>query len=166
MSKLVSLNGGLRPAVVRLDKDGNLGVENVKAILTVVVTFVVDVINAVKANNYFALLTILPNLLRFGNIVDLAKTAWEEVLDTDLEESNDVVAHFAATLELTDDEAEEIIEYAVSLIPRVYEFVIRGFTFVGDVRAFATEVQGRFGASEATVTSIEKAKTFKLAATA
>jgi hypothetical protein len=151
MSKLFNLGGGLSPAVVRVNADGTLGVDNVKAILTVVVTFVVDVLNAIKANNYFALLTILPNLLRFGNIIDLAKAAWEEVLDTDLEESNELVAHFASVLELTDDEAEEIIEYAVSLVPRVYEFVLRGFTFVADVRAFADEVKTRFGAKETTI---------------
>lgn len=152
----INLNGSLRPAVVSLKADGTLGVDNIKAVLTVVVTFVVDVYNAIKTNNYFALLTILPNLLRFGNIIDLAKTAWAEVLDTDLEESNDVVAHFAETLNLTDDEAEEIIEYAVSLIPRVYEFILRGFTFVADVRAFADEVQVRFGATETTDAAIGK----------
>lgn len=160
----IFLNSRLKPAIIQVRADGTLGVDNIKAVLTVVVTFVVDVIKAVKANNYFALLTILPNLLRFGNIVDLAKLAWDEVLDTDLEESNDIVAHFAETLDLDDDQAEEIIEYAVSLIPRVYEFVIRGFTFVADVRAFAAEVTDRFGAKDDVVDAIETSTAGRLVA--
>lgn len=152
----------LKPQLVTLNADGNLGIDSIKTVLTVVVTFAVDIIAALKDRNYFALISLLPRLLAQGNIIALAKMAWTEIKDTSLEESNDIHKHFTEVLDLKDDEAEELIEYAFGLVPRVYQFAVDALTFTGDIQAFYQEVRERFGAKNNTEKLAAKANTNKL----
>ncbi|MEM9836165.1 MAG: hypothetical protein AAF828_06670 [Bacteroidota bacterium] len=160
--KVISFSKQLQPQVVTRDQDGNLGVESIKTIITVLVTFGVDIIAFLKAKNYLGLISLIPRLLAQGNIIAIAEQAWQEIKDTSLEESNDIHLHFTEVLDLDNDETEATIEYAFSIVPRVYGFAIDALTFVGNVRAFIDEVRDRFGGSAKVVKMIEKVDASKL----
>lgn len=115
----------LKPSVVVAQNDGSLGVDNIKNILTVVVTFFLDVIDVVKTRNYVRLLEIVWNLVRFGNILDVAKQAWEETKELSLEESKAIVGHLKEVFDLEDDSIEERIEAAIDVIPKIYELALK-----------------------------------------
>lgn len=115
----------LKPSVVVAQNDGSLGVDNIKNILTVVVTFFLDVIDVVKTRNYVRLLEIVWNLVRFGNILDVAKQAWEESKELSLEESKAIVGHLKEVFDLENDSVEERIEAAIDVIPRIYELALK-----------------------------------------
>ena len=115
----------LKPSVVVAQNDGSLGVDNIKNILTVVVTFFLDVIDVVKTRNYVRLLEIVWNLVRFGNILDVAKQAWEETKNLSLEESKAIVGHLKEVFDLEDDSIEERIEAAIDVIPKIYELALK-----------------------------------------
>jgi hypothetical protein len=152
----------LTPKLVTLQTDGTLGIENIKTVITVVVTFAVDIIAALKDRNYFALLSLLPRLLAQGNIIAIAGIAWKELKDTTFIESNDVHLHFVETLDLENDETEELIEYSFGLVPRIYGFAIDALTFTANVRGFYEEVKDKFGGGTKTVKLAEKAKVDQL----
>lgn len=115
----------LKPSVIIAQQDGSLGVDNVKNILSVVVTFFLDVIDVIQTRNYVRLLEIVFNLVRFGNIIDVAKSAWLELQEMSLEESKAVVEHVKVVVDLDNDELEKKIEDAIDIIPRIYELALK-----------------------------------------
>ena len=132
------------PKVVRLNSEGQLGVENIKSVITVVVTFLVDLILSINDRKYSRIIATLFGMLQYGDLIALAKLAWAEVKDTDLVESNDVVAHFAKELDLPDDKAEAVIEYAVGLVPQIYEIFLDGSDLITRVTALYQAARIRF----------------------
>lgn len=130
-----------KPVVITPRPDGSLGVENIKLIITTLVTFAVDLHRAVKTKNYFDLPRILFNLVRAGNVVAYAQLAWAEIKDTTLTESNDIHLHFTDVLKLDDVEAERVIEYAFGLVPRVYAVIMQGAEVISTVQALYAETK-------------------------
>ena len=108
---------------VRIQADGKLGIENLKMILEFLVTFLVGLTQAIKDRAYTQIAALIFTLLRYGNIVALAKMAWDEFKDLSAEESALVSAHFAKVFDLRDDELEAKIEQAVAIIPVAYDIV-------------------------------------------
>lgn len=137
----------LKPAIVVAQQDGTLGIDNVKNILTIVVTFFVDVVDVIKTKNYIQLLQIVWNLVRFGNIIDVAKLAWEELQEMSLEETKAVTDHIKAVLELPDEETEDKIEQAVDIIPRVYELALKVLGIGGEALQVWNEVKAIFSSN-------------------
>ena len=114
----------LAPLRVIYKSDGSLGIDNVKEIMTIVVTFFVDLIAVLKDRNWFRLFDVILNLLKFGNIVTLAKEAWDEFKDMSPDESRAVVDHFKEIFDIENDHLEALIEHAFEVIPRIYDLVL------------------------------------------
>lgn len=108
---------------VKLDQNGKMGVENVKMVLAVVVTFFTEIIIALRDRNYLQIASIIFNLFRVGNIIAMAQVAWLELKDMSEDEAREVNAHFAAVFDIENDVLEATIERAVAVVPAVYELV-------------------------------------------
>ena len=65
-----------------------------------------------------------------------------------MEETNDIHLHFTEVLDLPNDKAEELIEKAFGVIPRVYELALRGLGLVTDVRVLWGDVRSIFSNEE------------------
>lgn len=149
MRKIVSLKSAKLPyKVLVAQQGGELGIDNVKLIVTVLVTFFVDLVNIIKNKEYINLITLLFNIIKQGNIIASAKQAWEEIKDASLQETNDIHLHFTEVLDLDDDRAEQLIERAFGIIPKVYELALRVVGFISDGRALLDEVKSIFGGEE------------------
>ncbi|MEM9835158.1 MAG: hypothetical protein AAF828_01570 [Bacteroidota bacterium] len=164
-----------KPTTLRtsFNSDGKLGVENVKIVLTIVVTFLVDLILSLRDRNYTRIITTLFNLLRYGNIIDLAKLAWQEFKDIDELESQELSDHFAETLDLPNDETEALIEYAVQLVPTYYGIIADGIDVANRAIDTFQEARRRFSGvdpeddlagSGSAIEIAERAKVDRLAA--
>lgn len=115
----------LSPLRVAYKKNNELGVDNIKAILTIAITFFEDLVQAIKTRNYFRLFEIVSRLLQFGNILAVAQQAWEEFKDLKSSgEAQEVVDHFAVEFDIANDQLEAKIESALSLLPRIYDLAI------------------------------------------
>jgi hypothetical protein len=132
------------PRAIERQSGGSLGVDNIKTVITVIVTFFVDLILSINDRKFSRIIATLFGMLQYGNLIVLGKEAWNEVKDTDLVESNDLVAHFAAEFDIKDDETERIIEYAVGLIPRIYELVLDSTSVVNRAIALYEEARAEF----------------------
>ena len=109
---------------IKRQNDGQIGIENVKTILTIVIAFFTDLITAIKSKNYFLLLNIVGQLLKYGNIVFIAQEAWKEIKDTSQAESAVIVNHIKSELDLENDNLEAQIESAIEVIPEIYQLVL------------------------------------------
>lgn len=145
------------PRVIRSQADGTLGVESINTIITVGVTFTVDLLGALASRNYVGLATTVFGLLKYGNVIALLPIALAEIKDTDLEESNEVVAHFADVLDLDNDETEALIEQAVAILPAIYELVLDGYSIVGRVMELVQRARGTANGNEDDTAVIELA---------
>lgn len=130
--------------VVHLQADGTLGIDNIKTVLTVLVTFLVDLLTIIKSGNWLRLVEVLFGIIRYGNIVAIAQAAWEEFKDVSQPESEQLVAHFAETFDLENDVTEQAIEQALSTIPRIYALVIRAWDIVAEARELFQEIKDIF----------------------
>lgn len=138
----------LTPQLVALQADGKLGVENIKAVFTILITFLVDLFEVFTKGNWMQLANTIFNILRFGNIVVVAKDAWAEFQDTSAEESREIVEHIKAELDLENDELESTIEAAISLIPEIYDLAMEVLAIGGtalDIWKRAKDVFGPGG---------------------
>jgi len=134
--KKVLLSPALQaPRVVRAQEDGKLGIENSKIVLTVVVTFFVDLIAAVREKRYIAIIEILFGLIKYGNIIAIANLAWAEFNDYDSDEIDELNAHFARVFDLENDQVEELVERAVAVVPDIYDIAQDSIGIYGRVRA-------------------------------
>jgi len=136
------------PRVIRSSADGNLGVESINTIVTVGVTFTVDFLSALASRNYIGMATTAFGLLQYGNVIALLPLALEEIKDTSLAESNEVVAHFASVLDLENNETEALIEQAAALLPKIYELVLDGYSLFGRVSALVQETRQIFSGNQ------------------
>lgn len=122
-----------------------LGIDNIKIILTILLTFLSDILNAFKTGNWLKLGQTLIGLLQYGNIVMIAQQALEEFKDLDQQESAELSRHFAKEFDLQDDEVEEKIELAVAVIPEAYELVLDGLDIFARGNELVTRVRSLFG---------------------
>lgn len=151
MGKLITYHPRLMaPRAVTLQTDGTLGVDTAKLIITVAVTFGVDLVRAIKTGNIGSILSTLLSLISYGNLIALAEQAWDEIKDTSLEESNELNQHFADVLDLENDETERLIEFAVSVVPRVYGIALDGIGIYSGIRTLIAEVREEFSGDEET----------------
>jgi hypothetical protein len=130
--------------IVQLN-DGELGVENVKIIFTIAIAFFTDLITAIRNKNYFLLLNIVANLLKYGNIVVIAQTAWKEFKDTSQPESEQIVAHIKAEFDLEDDDLEKKIETALTIVPEIYDLVLDALGLFGRGKDLYDRIVALFG---------------------
>ena len=142
------------PRALTLRADGTLGVDNINTILTAVLTLIADLVEVIKNRQYLAAFGVVGQLMAFGNVIQLAEMAWKEIKDLTLEESNLVVAHFAATFDLEDDRAEEMIEYALGLLPRIYAVILNGMGLFGEIQLLVAEIKTVFGSGTPPGTSV------------
>lgn len=140
----------LKPTVIVPKVSGELGIENLKTVTTVVVTFTVDIIEIIKTKNYLRLFEVVLNLIRFGNIIEVAKQAWPEILNLSGQESKQWNEHFQIVLDLEDDATEALIEQGFSFIPRVYQLVQNGIGVVAGARELYAEIVDLFDGEETT----------------
>jgi len=126
-SAMKLLSRKLQSLKVVYQADSSLGIENIKGIITVLVSFFIDIVEIFKTKNWFQLVEIIFNLMRFGNIVDVAQEAWRELKDLTQPETEEVVKHITAVLDLENDKTERLIERAFEVIPKVYQLVLDGF---------------------------------------
>lgn len=144
-------------------KGGKLGITNINIIVAILVTFVVDILAAVKEKDYFTMLRIIPALLAQGNIIAVAGEAWAEIKDTDVEESNDIHLQFKDVLDLKDDETEVLVEDAFGLVPKAYGIIVNSLTIVASAKELYEEARSIFsGNSNKSVRIAGKAKTINL----
>lgn len=122
--KLLSRN--LQPIKVVFQTDGSLGTNNLKGIISILVSFFVDIVEVFKTKNWFRLVEIIFNLMRFGNIVQVAQEAWKELKDLSQPETEEIVKHISAVLDLENDKTERLIERAFEVIPEVYQIALDG----------------------------------------
>ena len=137
-------------------KSEKLGTNNLKNILTVIVTFFVDVITVIKTKNWAQLLQILLGLMRFGNIIALAKDAWNELKDLDATETKDIIEHIKSVFDLENDDTEKLIERAFDVIPRIYDLVLSALDVYSQASAIVNEIKDIFGKDEEAASIVEK----------
>jgi hypothetical protein len=133
------------PTPRELASTQDLGIDNIKIILTILLTFLSDILNAFKTGNWLKLGQTLIGLLQYGNIVMIAQQALEEFKDLDQQESAELSRHFAKEFDLQDDEVEEKIELAVAVIPEAYELVLDGLDIFARGNELVTRVRSLFG---------------------
>jgi len=130
----------LSPLRIVYQKNGELGIDNIKLVLTVIITFLVDVLTIIRTKNWIRLVEIVFSLTRYGNIVDIAKDALKELKDVSQEESQQIYEHFSKEFDLENDTTEMLIEQAISTIPRIYQLIIDGLDLVGTGREIYQEI--------------------------
>jgi hypothetical protein len=135
------------PTPRELASTQNLGIDNIKIVLTILLTFLSDILNVFKTGNWLQLGQTLIGLLQYGNIVMIAQQALEEFKDLDQQESEELSRHFAQEFDLQDDEVEAKIEQAVAVIPEAYELVIDGLDIFARGNELLTRVRSLFGKS-------------------
>ena len=135
------------PTPRELASTQNLGIDNIKIVLTILLTFLSDILNVFKTGNWLQLGQTLIGLLQYGNIVMIAQQALEEFKDLDQQESEELSRHFAQEFDLQDDEVEAKIEQAVAVIPEAYELVIDGLDIFARGHELLTRVRSLFGKS-------------------
>lgn len=133
------------PTPRELASTQDLGIDNIKIILTILLTFLSDILNAFKTGNWLKLGQTLIGLLQYGNIVMIAQQALEEFKDLDQQESAELSRHFAKEFDLQDDEVEEKIELAVAVIPEAYELVLDGLDIFARGNELVSRVRSLFG---------------------
>lgn len=133
------------PTPRELASTQDLGIDNIKIILTILLTFLSDILNAFKTGNWLKLGQTLIGLLQYGNIVMIAQQALEEFKDLDQQESAEISRHFAQEFDLQDDEVEAKIEQAVAVIPEAYELVLDGLDIFARGNELVTRVRSLFG---------------------
>ncbi|WP_282781097.1 hypothetical protein [Phaeodactylibacter xiamenensis] len=133
------------PTPRELASTQNLGIDNIKIVLTILLTFLSDILNAFKTGNWLKLGQTLIGLLQYGNIVMIAQQALEEFKDLDQQESAEISRHFAQEFDLQDDEVEAKIEQAVAVIPEAYELVLDGLDIFARGNELVTRVRSLFG---------------------
>ena len=129
---------------IQLQQDGKLGIENVKMILTVVVTFFTEMILALRDRNYGQIAAIVFNLLRLGNIIQMAQMAWKEFRDMDEQEAFLVSDHFKQVFDIPNDELEAQIERAVAVVPAVYDLVGDALELLGKGKDLWAQIRSIF----------------------
>lgn len=122
----------------------SLGIENLKIVLEVIIIFLVDLTTILRKGNWLMLGQTVIKLISYGNIVAIAQIAWEEFKDVSQKESAELTAHFAAKFDLENDHVEEVIETAVSFVPRIYQLVLDAFAVVGQGQQLWEEVRDIF----------------------
>lgn len=153
----------LAPMPVAFQADGSLGVINVKVVLTILITFLVDLFQVFRKGNWMQLVNTIFNLIRFGNIVVIAKDAFAEFKDIDATESREVVNHIKAELDLDNDEVEAAIESAIELIPEVYDLALEVLAIGGTALDIWNRAKTVFG-KEGKVAKLLQAQEAKAAA--
>ena len=133
------------PTPRELASTQNLGIDNIKIVLTILLTFLSDILNVFKTGNWLQLGQTLIGLLQYGNIVMIAQQALEEFKDLDQQESAELSRHFAQEFDLQDDEVEAKIEQAVAVIPEAYELVLDGLDLFARGNELVTRVRSLFG---------------------
>jgi superfamily I DNA and RNA helicase len=133
------------PTPRELASTQNLGIDNIKIVLTILLTFLSDILNVFKTGNWLQLGQTLIGLLQYGNIVMIAQQALEEFKDLDQQESAELSRHFAQEFDLQDDEVEAKIEQAVAVIPEAYELVLDGLDIFARGNELVTRVRSLFG---------------------
>jgi hypothetical protein len=133
------------PTPRELASTQNLGIDNIKIVLTILLTFLSDILDVFKTGNWLQLGQTLIGLLQYGNIVIIAQQALEEFKDLDQQESAELSRHFAQEFDLQDDEVEAKIEQAVAVIPEAYELVLDGLDIFARGNELVTRVRSLFG---------------------
>lgn len=146
------------PVLESRKADGTLGIDNIKRITTTVVVAFVDLQKAIKTKDYLGMIRAILGVFQAGNIIAVANEAWEEIKDVTLQESNDIHKHFAEVLDLEDDQAEKLVEYAFGLVPRVYAIAVQGIGVVVNARSLVEETKDVFGGVDATEVDITPLK--------
>lgn len=123
----------------------NLGIDNMKIVLTILLTFFTDILEVFRSGNWLRLGQTLIGLLQYGNIVMIAQQAMEEFKDLDQAETQELSDHFAAEFDLPNDEVEAKIEQAVAVIPEVYELVLDGLDIFSRGNQIVLRVRELFG---------------------
>lgn len=123
----------------------NLGIDNMKIVLTILLTFFTDILEVFRSGNWLRLGQTLIGLLQYGNIVMIAQQAMEEFKDLDQAETQELSDHFAAEFDLPNDEVEAKIEQAVAVIPEVYELVLDGLDIFSRGNQIVVRVRELFG---------------------
>jgi len=149
--KLINLrHRKLQPTrVVAMSNTGELGIENIKIIMEVLVVFLVDIINILKTKNWLLLGQTILKLLSYGNVIALAEMAWQELKNVSQDESEALHQHFKDVLDLENDETELAIETAVGFIPRIYALVEDALAVVGNGQALWKEIKALVQGEEA-----------------
>lgn len=135
----------LSPLKVVYQKGGLLGIDNIKNIMTVFIVFFIDLLEIIKSKNYVRILETVWGLVRFGNIIDIAKDAWLELKDVDQAESEELYLHFATEFDIENDQVEALIEQAISTIPRIYQITLNALSVIASAREIWMEVKNIFG---------------------
>ena len=133
------------PTPRELASTQNLGIDNIKIVLTILLTFLSDILNVFKTGNWLQLGQTLIGLLQYGNIVMIAQQALEEFKDLTQSEAEELSAHFAAEFDLPNDEVEAKIEEAVAVIPEVYDLVLEGLDIFSRGNAIVVRMRTLFG---------------------
>ena len=133
------------PTPRELASTQNLGIDNIKIVLTILLTFLSDILNVFKTGNWLQLGQTLIGLLQYGNIVMIAQQALDEFKDLDQQESAELSRHFAQEFDLQDDEVEAKIEQAVAVIPEAYELVLDALDIFARGNELVTRVRSLFG---------------------
>ena len=133
------------PTPRELASNQDLGIDNVKIVLTILLTFLTDILEVFRSGNWLRLGQTLIGLLQYGNIVMIAQQALEEFKDLDQAETQELSDHFAAEFDLPNDEVEAKIEQAVAVIPEVYELVLDGLDIFSRGNAIVVRMRDLFG---------------------
>ena len=133
------------PKPKELAAANSLGIENVKIVLTILLTFLSDIIKVFKTGNWLSLGQTLIGLLQYGNIVMISQNALEEFKNLDQSESAELSKHFAQEFDLPDDEVEAKIEEAVAVIPEVYQLVLDGLDIFSRGNDIVVRMRTLFG---------------------
>jgi len=133
------------PTPRELASTQNLGIDNVKIVLTILLTFLTDILDVFRNGNWLRLGQTLIGLLQYGNIVMIAQQALEEFKDLSQAEAKELSDHFASEFDLPDDEVEAKIEEAVAVIPEIYELVLDGLDIFSRGNAIVVRMRELFG---------------------
>jgi len=123
----------------------DLGIDNVKTVLTILLTFLTDILAVFRTGNWLSLGQTLIGLLQYGNIVMIAQQALEEFKDLSQAETEELSAHFAQEFDLPNDDVEAKIEEAVAVIPKVYELVLDSLDIFSRGNAIVVRMRDLFG---------------------
>mgnify|MGYP000592638206 CR=1 FL=1 len=131
-------------AIVERKQGEKLGVENLKLVFTILITFGEDIVIALQRRSFAAMFEVILNLLKFGNIIEIAQVAWLELKDPSLPETEEVIEHFKEELDLENDEVEAKIEAAADLVPEVYRTVMNALLLLTNVQMLWNRIKEIF----------------------